>query len=201
MSAVAAQRSLRHPSDLRCLILNADFSPLSTYPPSLISAQDAITALWRERADVVETWEGAFFRSPSTTIAVPKVMALKNYANVNAAPKFCRRNILLRDRHKCQYCGQQFPVSELTYDHLVPRSKGGVTKWENIVTACIPCNAAKADKHANLSGRKAAGQFRPLKMPRQPTTFELLRAGMEFLPDDVKEDWGSYLYWNTTLEK
>jgi len=64
----------------------------------------------------------------------------------------------------------------------------------------LSCNAQKADKLPNDSGRKAAGELRPLKPPRQPTTAELLRAGLEFLPRDVIEDFGSYLYWNAELQ-
>ena len=167
--------------------------PLSTYPLSIIPAQDAVSAIWRERVDVVETWQDAFFRSPSTTIAVPKVVALREFAPVAGEPKFCRRSILLRDRFRCQYCGQPFPSNELTYDHLIARSRGGKTVWENIVTACVRCNADKANA--------AAGEkWRPLKMPRRPTNAELLRAGLEFLPNDIRDDFGSWLYWNAELQ-
>src|SRR3990167_3931378 len=99
MSAVARQAersSLLDPTTLRSLVLNADGRPLGTWPLSLVSAQDAISAVWRDRAAVVETWEGAFFRSPSTTIAVPKTLMLRQYAPISGDPKFCRRSILLR---------------------------------------------------------------------------------------------------------
>jgi hypothetical protein len=75
-------------------VLNADYRPLSTYPLSIIAAQDAVSAIWRERVDVVEAWSDAFFRSPSTTIAVPKIVALRHYAPVSGEPKFCRRSRL-----------------------------------------------------------------------------------------------------------
>ena len=190
--------SLR-PDQYRCLVLNADGRPLSTYPLSIVSAQDAVSAIWRERALVIENWEDAFFRSPSTTIAVPKVMMLREYAPISGEPKFCRRSILLRDKFCCQFCGHKFPSPELTYDHVIPRSRGGKTVWENIVTACIRCNAAKANSLPNYSGRKAAGQMRPLKEPRRPTNAQLLRAGLEFLPNDIREDFSSYLYWSAEL--
>lgn len=186
--------------NLKTLVLNADARPLSTWPLSLVSAQDAVSAVWRQRATVVETWEGAFFRSPSTTIAVPKVMMLREYAQISGEPKFCRRSILLRDRFRCQYCGDRFESHELTFDHVIPRSRGGKTAWTNIVSACIPCNARKADRPANHSGRRGApGSLRPLKEPRRPTAAELLRAGLEFLPNDVRDDFGSWLYWNAEL--
>lgn len=201
MNTAVAERSLhRDVISLRCLILNADGLPLSTFPPSIVSAQDAISALWRDRAFVVDTWEGAFFHSPSTRIAVPKTMMLRDYAPLSGTVKFSRRSLLLRDHFECQYCGKRFESQELSYDHVQPRAAGGVTCWENIVMACHPCNAAKADKLANHSGRKGVkGSLRPLKTPRRPTTAELMRAGMEFLPKDVVEKWSDWLYWDGEL--
>lgn len=199
----AAARDVRR-RPYTTLVLNADYQPLSTWPPSVISARDAVHAACRDRVSVVETWEGAFFRSPSTRVPVPRVVALRQYAPVHGAPKFCRRSILLRDRYRCQYCGDRFEAAELTYDHLVPRSKGGKTVWENILTACVDCNAKKKNQDANFSGRRgvipADGRLRPLKTPRQPTGAELLRAGLEFLPDEVREDFGSWLYWHVELQ-
>jgi 5-methylcytosine-specific restriction endonuclease McrA len=183
---------------LRTLVLNADFRPLNTYPLSIVSAQDAIVAVYRDRAAVVEEWD-AVFRSPSCEIKIPKVIALRDYAHISAVPKFCRRSILLRDRFRCQYCGEQFQAQDLTFDHVVPRAKGGLTEWTNILSACIPCNGLKRDSHANYSGRKGAGVLRPLKAPRQPTSSELLRSGLEFLDPAIRADFSSYLYWNAEL--
>lgn len=182
----------------RTLVLNADFRPLSTWPLSLVTAQEAITIIYRDRASVVEEWDEVF-RSPSCAIRVPKVIALREYSHISADPKFCRRSILLRDRFCCQYCGQQFRSEELTFDHVVPRSAGGQTVWTNILTACVKCNTAKGASVANHSGRKGNGSLRPLKTPRRPTSMELMRAGLEFLDPAVRADFASYLYWNTEL--
>ncbi len=196
-----AQLKERSPLSLRTLILNADGRPLSTWPLNLISAQNAVTAAWLGKAIVVEEWPDAYFRSPSTTIAVPKTMMLREFAHVGQSPKFCRRSILLRDRFTCQYCGKTFPESDLTYDHVVPRSKGGVTVWDNIVSACVECNKAKRDALPKWSAQRGGNGLRPLKPPRQPTTAELLRAGLELLPNDIREDWGSWLFHNVELER
>lgn len=182
---------------LRTLVLNADYRPLATYPLSLITGQEAVKAVYRDRAVVVEEWDHVF-RSPSREIRVPKVIALAVYAPINAAPKFCRRSILLRDRYKCQYCGQRFDSADLTFDHVIPRANGGTTVWENILSACVKCNTEKRNSHANWSGKKGVG-LRPLKQPRQPTTMELLRAGLEFIDPEIREDFGSYLYWSADL--
>jgi 5-methylcytosine-specific restriction endonuclease McrA len=201
MHGEAAARSLQAQ---RCLVLNADFRPLCTSPLSLVDAKDAVQAIFRERVSVVETWPEAFFHSPSVTVAVPKVVALRQYAPIDGEPKFCRRSILLRDRFRCCYCGRRSEPRELTYDHVIPRSKGGRTEWSNIVTACLACNAKKGSRLPNFSGPKGKaakdGTLRPLKEPRPPTRAELLRAGLEFLPSDVRESFCDYLYWNVELD-
>ena len=185
-------------TDRRALVLNADYRPIATYPLSLITGQEAVKAVYRGRATVVEEWEEAF-RSPSRVIQVPKTIALNEYVPINAAPKFCRRSILLRDRFRCQYCGNRFASNDLTFDHVIPRAKGGQTVWSNILSCCVACNVAKRDKHANWSGKKG-GLARPLKAPRQPTTMELLKAGLEFVDIEVMESWGSWLYWSAELK-
>jgi 5-methylcytosine-specific restriction endonuclease McrA len=193
--SVAAQR--------RTLVLNADHRPLSTWPLSLVPAQDAVHALYRDRVVVIEEWPDAVFRSPSMEIAVPKVVALRRYASTSGRPKFCRRSILLRDGYRCQYCGGQFESEDLTFDHVIPRAQGGKTEWTNILTCCVGCNGKKGAAAPRQSGRRgvfgADGRVRPLKEPRCPTTAELLRAGLEFLPNDIRQDFGSYLYWNVGL--
>jgi 5-methylcytosine-specific restriction endonuclease McrA len=195
-----ARSAIDRSRSLRTLVLNSDGRPLSTWPLSLISAQEAVSAVWRDRVTVLETWEDAYFRSPSRTIAVPKVVMLREYAPISGEPKFCRRSILLRDHFRCQYCGRPFASQDLTYDHVIPRSQGGKTVWTNIVTACLRCNGTKGDRLPNFSGRKGMpGSLRPLKEPRRPSNAELLRAGLEFLPNDVREDFASWLYWNTEL--
>lgn len=184
-------------TSLQTLVLNSDFRPLSTWPLSLVSAQAAITALFRDRVSVVEEWD-AVLHSPSVEIKVPKVVALRNYAPVSAAPKFCRRSLLLRDRFCCQYCGHRFPASELTFDHVIPRSRGGKTEWTNILMACVRCNTLKRNDMPSYSARKQSA-LRPLKPPRQPTSAELLRAGLEFLDPELRHTYGEWLYYNVEL--
>lgn len=187
----------------RTLVLNADYRPLSTWPLSLISSEDAICAILKDRVAVVEEWENLVMRSPSTVIPVPKVVALRHYAPIDAKPKFNRRNVLLRDRFRCQYCGEKFTSDELTFDHVIPRSKKGTTTWNNILMACTGCNLRKRDTMPNYSGRKGGtgtSGMRPLKEPRQPTTAELLRAGLECLEPQLRETYESWLYWDVELQ-
>jgi 5-methylcytosine-specific restriction endonuclease McrA len=195
------KRSLR---DYTTLILNADYTPMDTWPPSIESAIDAIKMVLRGRADIVDAWPDAFCRSTSVTLPIPKVVVIREFAPVYGDPKFCRASILLRDRYCCQYCGGRFESKDLTYDHVIPRDRGGQTTWENVLTACMDCNNAKRNTLPNYSGRKRVkggdGTFRPLKMPRRPTRAELMRAGLELLPDQVIADFGSFLYWNVELK-
>ena len=208
-SSNGRRRRLPRPHHLMTLVLNADFQPLWTWPLSQMPASDAISKVWMDKINVVETWQDAFgndivFRSPSITIPVPKVVVLREYVCVHGHPKFNRKNVLLRDRYCCQYCGKKFPSSELTYDHLIPKSKGGKTEWTNIVMACEKCNGKKANKMPEFSGRKGTKHgngLRPLKMPKIPTNAELLKAGLDLLPHEVKQDFASWLYWNVELEE
>ncbi len=187
---------------LRTLVLNADYRPLSTWPLSLVTARAGVEAVLSDSAAVVDEWDEVF-RSPSIEVRVPKVIALRAYAPISAAPKFCRRSILLRDRFRCQYCGERFRADELTFDHVIPRARGGQTVWENILSSCVACNTLKRHHLPNYSGRRGqvtATGMRPLKEPRQPTTAELLRAGLEFLDEETRADFGSFLYWNVELK-
>jgi len=189
------------PTSYRTLKLNADYRPVTTFPLSVIPALDAAIAVWKGTAIMLDSWD-AVFHSPSVEIPVPRVIVLKEFVSVYSHPKFCRRSILLRDRFTCQYCGKKFPSHELTFDHVIPRSKRGKTEWTNILTCCVDCNKEKRDCLPNYSGRKGQrGSLRPLKEPHQPTAHELLEAGLEFLDEETIKTWGDYLYWNVELEE
>ena len=127
------------PAGFPALVLNADFRPLSYYPLSLWSWQDAIKAVFLERVNIVANYDRAV-RSPSFEMKLPSVVSLKTFVKPSTHPAFTRFNVFLRDRFACQYCGAD---DDLTFDHLVPRSRGGMTTWNNVVAACSPCNLRK----------------------------------------------------------
>ncbi|MGV3633808.1 MAG: HNH endonuclease, partial [Pseudorhodoplanes sp.] len=123
------------PGGFPALVLNADFRPLSYYPLSLWSWQDAIKAVFLERVNIVANYDRAV-RSPSFEMKLPSVVSLKTFVKPSTHPAFTRFNVFLRDRFACQYCGAR---DDLTFDHLIPRSRGGLTTWDNVVAACSPC--------------------------------------------------------------
>ena len=180
----------RPPSGCPALVLNADFRPLSYYPLSLWPWQEVIKAVFLERVDVISTYEQVV-RSPSFEMRLPSVVSLKHYVAQDRAPAFTRFNLFLRDAFSCQYCGQG---ADLTFDHVIPRSRGGRTTWENIVTACAPCNLQKGGR----TPREA--QMRPAKAPARPSAYELQDLGRRFPPNHLHESWLDYLYWDVELE-
>ncbi|OYX31938.1 MAG: HNH endonuclease [Caulobacterales bacterium 32-69-10] len=180
----------RPPSGCPALVLNADFRPLSYYPLSLWPWQEVIKAVFLDRVDVISTYEQVV-RSPSFEMPLPSVVALKNYVTQDRQPAFTRFNLFLRDSFVCQYCGSG---AELTFDHVHPRSRGGRTTWENIVTACAPCNLMKGGR------TPAEAHMHPARHPSRPTAHELQHLGRRFPPNHLHESWLDYLYWDVELE-
>jgi 5-methylcytosine-specific restriction endonuclease McrA len=175
------------------LVLNADFRPLSYYPLSLWSWQETVKAVVSERVNVLSVYNRVI-RSPRWEMALPSVISLKEYIPTSRRPAFTRFNVFLRDRFACQYCGGSLPTHDLTFDHVVPRSRGGRTTWENVVTACSPCNLRKGNRLP-----RDARMFL-LARPGQPTNFLLQENGRAFPPNYLHESWRDFLYWDTELD-
>ena len=176
----------------RCpaLVLNADYRPLSYYPLSLWSWQDSIKSVFLDRVTIVSNYDRVI-RSPTLYIKLPSVIALKNFIKPQSNPSFTRFNVFLRDKFSCQYCGAN---KDLTFDHLLPKSKGGVTDWENVVTACSTCNVKKGGRLCFTSGMKLH------RMPFRPTIDDLHENGKNFPPNFLHASWMDYLYWDVVLE-
>jgi 5-methylcytosine-specific restriction endonuclease McrA len=173
------------------LVLNADFRPLSYYPLSIWSWQDAIKAVFLDRVNIVSEYDFAV-RSPTFEMRLPSVVSLKTYVKPSRNPAFTRFNVFLRDRFSCQYCGTR---EDLTFDHLIPRARGGTTTWENVLTACSPCNLRKGSRDA-----KEIGMI-PMQYPFRPTVHDLHNNGRLFPPNFLHQSWMDYLYWDTELEE
>jgi 5-methylcytosine-specific restriction endonuclease McrA len=174
-------------------VLNADFRPLSYFPLSLWPWQEAIKAVVSDRVNVVSQYDRVI-HSPSCELKLPSVIALKEYVSQERRPAFTRFNVFLRDRFACQYCGDALPAHELTFDHVVPRSRGGRTTWENVVSACAPCNLRKGGRMPEKAG------LLPRRTPRQPSVWELQESGRAFPPNFLHDSWRDFLYWDTELD-
>ena len=188
-----ATEFVRQPGCLRdnpALVLNADYRPLSYFPLSLWSWQDAIKATFLDRVSIVAEYE-IEVHSPSISMKLPSVVVLRDYVKPSRYPAFTRFNLFLRDEFTCQYCGSK---GEMTFDHVLPRSRGGRTAWDNVVAACGRCNLRKG----NLTVRQAGMALH--RLPQRPTSAELQNQGRRFPPNHLHESWMDFLYWDAELE-
>ncbi len=136
----------------RVLVLNATYEPIN-----VCTVRRAIVLLLKDKAELLEHGEAAV-HGESVTVPLPAVIRLVSFVRVprdTHRRKITRRAVFARDGWTCQYCGAR---SNLTVDHVVPRSKGGDSSWSNIVASCAPCNRRKGDrmlKHSGLALRRA----------------------------------------------
>ena len=159
------------------LVLNATYEPIN-----VCTVRRAIVLLLKEKAEMVERAEWRL-HSASTSIARPLVIRLVSYVRVprdTSRRKITRRAVFARDDWTCQYCGAR---SNLTVDHVVPRSKGGESTWENIVASCAPCNRRKGDMLPRQVG------MHPLRPPRTPSPTVFIRVASPSIP----AAWRAYL--------
>ncbi len=193
MDADFRTQFVREPQGLKdhpALVLNADYRPLSYYPLSLWPWQEAVKAAFLDRVTILAEYDRVV-RSPTMEIAIPSVVVLKDYVKPQKRVAFTRFNLFLRDQFMCQYCGGK---GDLTFDHVVPRARGGVTSWENVVAACSPCNLRKGSKMLQQAG------MRLRKPPVQPAAEALRNTGRKFPPNYLHESWLDFLYWDAELD-
>jgi len=187
------------------LVLNRAWAPIQ-----VTSVREALGLVAKGAALIIEpetyrthdlrTWNDvsrakeALIRSARLALAPPEVILLTSYAGQGARSiVFSRKNLFRRDRYTCQYCGAQPGPEALTVDHVLPRSKGGVSTWENCVLACLECNARKANRTPEQAGLKLR------KAPRKPSWKLLTQAA----PRERRESWDRFLsraYWEVELE-
>lgn len=163
----------------QALLLNASYEPLQ-----VVSWQKAIQLLFQGKVEVVEESDQEV-RSIRISIRIPSVLRLIQYIPLGKKKqliRFSRTNVFIRDNNVCQYCGTQFPRSGLTLDHVIPVVQAGKKSWDNIVTACKPCNQKKGGR----TPQQAAMSL--IKKPRQPTWLPQasLEIGISIAPDRWK---------------
>ncbi|HXT59904.1 MAG TPA: HNH endonuclease [Pirellulales bacterium] len=186
----------------------------------VVSVRRAFTLLFRELAEVVHVEQGQYanytfeswreiselkakFKEPNEDwvravnfeIQVPRVIRLLFYDRLpKQAVRFNRRNIFARDANRCQYCGKRFPTSELSLDHVLPRSRGGETSWENIVCSCVKCNVRKGGRTPHEA------HMHLIRQPACPKRSPMLSLK---LGNPKYESWKSFLdnaYWSVDLK-
>jgi 5-methylcytosine-specific restriction endonuclease McrA len=164
----------------KVLILNQTFEPLH-----ICSARRAVILLFAGKAERVED-TSRIIRSPSTVLLLPSVIRLHRFVRKPAQPSiaFNKKNILKRDAHICQYCGRN-GGERMTIDHVIPKSLGGRTVWENVVSACRACNLKKGNKPLEEMG------MRLLRRPTKPLSFFYL--GILAHASQHLEVWSKYL--------
>jgi len=165
------------------LLLNSTFEPLR-----VVSWKKAVIMVMLKKVEVLEEYE-RIIRGVSFALRLPAVIRLNHFIKRRAPiVKFSRQNLYVRDKGKCQYCGTPFEPRELTYDHVIPRSKGGQTEWTNVVTCCMACNLKKGGRTPEEAGMSL------IRRPKVPIWIPLLTMslGMEEPPDP----WKEYLYFN-----
>jgi len=153
-------------------------------PHKVIGWQTAVTLLFLKKIEVLEEYEEEI-RSPSCTIRMPAVARLlSSKGTVKRSIKFSRVNVFARDGFRCQYCGDKKTMRELNYDHVLPRTMGGRTVWENIVTSCYSCNSRKRNRTPEQAGmRLLRAPFKPKSLPLSIVQLDTTR---------VPEAWAGY---------
>jgi len=213
MTAIAS------PSPLSCSVLVLNRFYMAVH---VVNVRRAIALLFRELAEVIHIEEGQYanydfeswceisqlkaeykedepyqdwIRSVSLELQAPRVIRLFRYDKVpKRGLRFNRRNLFARDRNQCQYCGEHFPSSELSLDHVIPRSQNGQTTWQNVVCCCVNCNVRKGGRTPKQAG------LHLIRNPERPKQSPLLSVK---LGNPKYESWRTFLnnaYWSVDLE-
>jgi hypothetical protein len=152
---------MNHQKKNKCLLLNSDYTPLC-----LVAWKKAIIWSIRHKEDnsygieILSYSENSVFDASQRAFPIPSVARSLHFFNVYKRDiNFSRRNLFIRDDHTCQYCGKTMPFSQLTYDHVIPKSRykpnvKKATNWNNVVTACIRCNNTKGNRTPEEAGMK-----------------------------------------------
>jgi 5-methylcytosine-specific restriction endonuclease McrA len=164
------------------LVLNASYEPIN-----ICAARRALVLVLKGLASA-EAHAPVQFHSQRQTVPLPSVIRLLEYRRIpHQTRALSRKNILMRDRYTCQYCQKVLNTGDLTLDHVIPRSRGGETTWENLVACCNPCNNKKGNRTPDEAGMKL---FRPPRPFSVHTSRQLMR-----LLARTDEQWKKYLWY------
>ena len=165
----------------------------SYQPVKVIPWERAITLLSLGKVEILEEYDREL-RSTFLVIKMPAVVRLlSKFKRYKKPVKFSRINVYARDNYQCQYCGKSKKMKDLTYDHVIPRAKGGRTSWENIVSCCEPCNTKKSHMTLKQAGMKLK------KKPVRPTWLPAITIRVS--KKSVPQAWRDYLWWTSELDE
>lgn len=168
---------------MHTLVLDIGYQPINAVPLSR-----ALRYIINGKVEVLEEYEDYPIHPDWRA---PAVVRLMHWIRPHQRRvRFSRQNVLARDRWRCCYCGQRRPVRDLTFDHVIPRSRGGRTCWENIVTACSGCNVDKTDRLPREAGMKL------LKKPTKPSWLPIFNVRLQNI-SSIPPEWRDY--WNAEL--
>lgn len=179
------------------LLLNADGTPISQLPLSVITWQDALKLVYLEKVKVIKEYPDWVVHSQYLSINVPSIIISTQQIKWNRHIKFSKSNVFIRDdftcqlqiTNKCQNLKGKVKFTELTLDHITPKSKSGGTNWKNVCASCKNCNGVKGNDETII----------PKKIPNRPTYYELL-AKRRSLPIYIRDkEWNDYLGWPEDL--
>jgi len=166
------------------LVLDIDWRPLR-----VTSWQDAIADTILGKLEVIEYSKDRTIQGVSRSFPMPSVVrVLARFKRDRIRIKFSRLNVYIRDHFECQYCGQRFNTEDLNFDHVIPRSRGGKTTWQNIVSSCLTCNTTKADRTPQEAGMTL------VRKPKKPTYLPVVSVKVS---GATPPEWAQY--WSTDL--
>lgn len=180
---------------METLILSAAWEPME-----IVSWQRAMTLVFMNKVEIVEEYEDKAIRTVSIELKMPSVVRfVRALKNRKRAIKFSRQNVWARDKGRCQYCNVKTPRHEATYDHVLPRAQSGLTRWENVVIACVTCNQKKGNRTPEQARMKLLSI--PVKPAHLPGGIGMTVTYQRGMPTS----WGQFLtdtsYWYGELEK
>lgn len=176
------------------LVLSIAYEPMDR-----VSWQRAITLWAAGKVEIVEEYDDRLIRTVQVDFRMPSVIRLlRNLPRRRARIRFSRHNVYARDKGRCQYCHERIHQHEATYDHVLPRSQGGVTSWENVVLACFHCNQRKA----NRTPLEAKMKLRtpPVRPKSLPETWRFSFTYQKNMPPSWKQYLMDFKYWNSELD-
>lgn len=171
---------------LRCLVLNQSYMPLSLFPLSVTTAEDAIHNYFGGSCDIVVAYDVPVLTPSRQDLYWPSVIANHNNHSFKKELRLRKELLYYRDHCVCMYCGVDLTIQSMTYDHVQPRTKGGPHSWENVVAACKDCNNQKSDE---VNPKK----WKPRKIPWAPNYFQMIDIRKKYPIYVDHESWIDFL--------